>query len=618
MSKHQFQAEVSQLLNLIIHSLYSNTEIFLRELVSNASDALDKLRYLTLTQEEYRGIPFTPRIDISFDGKDGKTLTVSDTGIGMNEKELEENLGTIARSGTKEFLQALAAEAKKGSNLIGQFGVGFYSSFMVADQVDVVSRRIGEEKAWKWTSDGKGDYEITEDKRDGSGTSVTLHLNEQGKEFADRWRIESIIRKYSNHIAFPIHLHYQEEGQHKGKVDKTEQVNSALALWRRPKSELKDEDYKEFYKTISHDTEDPLLWMHNSVEGALAYTTLFFVPKKAPFDLYRYDYQAGVKLYIKRVFITDSEKELLPMYLRFVRGVIDSEDLPLNVSREILQKNRVMMNIRSSSVRKILQELENYAKDEKAYAGFWAEFGRPLKEGVVQDTEHREQLLGLLRFKSTATDGLTSLSAYRDRMKKDQKAIYYVTGGRESGLRNSPLLESYKARGVEVLLMDDEIDEIVATAVGTFMDAELKQVNRSGTADDLSTDEDKKKAKEIEPVMARMKKALGDRVKDVRASSRLTDSPSCIVLDDSDPSLQMRQILKAMGSPDLPELKPILEINPSHPIVLGLSAVEEERRFADACLLLFEQAILVEGGEIKDPAEFVRSLNAVLGAALGA
>ncbi len=618
MSKHQFQAEVSQLLNLIIHSLYSNTEIFLRELVSNASDALDKLRYLTLTQEEYRGIPFTPRIDISFDGRDGKTLTVSDTGIGMNEKDLEENLGTIARSGTKEFLQALAAEAKKGSNLIGQFGVGFYSAFMVADRVEVVSRRMGEEKAWKWVSDGKGEYEITEDKREGSGTSVTLHLNEQGREFADRFRIQSIVRKYSNHIAFPIHLHYQEEGQHKGTVDRTEQVNSALALWRRPKSELKEEDYKEFYKTISHDAEDPLLWMHNSVEGALAYTTLFYIPRKAPFDLFRYDYSPGVKLYIKRVFITDSEKDLLPVFLRFVRGIIDSEDLPLNVSREILQKNRVMMNIRSSSVRKILQDLENYSKDEKAYAAFWAEFGRPLKEGVVQDPEHREQLLELLRFKSTAGEGLTSLAAYRDRMQKDQKAIYYVTGAKESGLRSSPLLESYKARGMEVLLLDDEIDEIVATSIGSYGETELKQVNRTGTADDLSTEEDKKKAKEAEPVIARIKQALGDLVKDVRASSRLTDSPSCIVLDDRDPSMQMRQILKAMGSPDLPEPAPILEINPSHPILLALSSLEDEAEFSDASRLLFEQAMLVEGAEIKDPAGFVKRINSVLARALEA
>jgi molecular chaperone HtpG len=616
MAKHQFQAEVSQLLKLIIHSLYSNTEIFLRELVSNASDALDKLKYLTLTQEEYKGLPFTPRIDIAYDGKDAKTLTVSDTGIGMNEKELEENLGTIARSGTREFLQALAAEAKAGTNLIGQFGVGFYSSFIVADRVEVVSRKIGDEKAWRWVSDGREDFEISEATRDGSGTSVTLYLNEQGREFADRWRIESIIKKYSNHIAFPIHLHYQEEGQHGGKVDKTEQVNSALALWRRPKSELKEDDYKEFYKTISHDTEDPLLWIHNSVEGALAYTTLFYIPVKAPFDLYRYDYQPGVRLYVKRVFITDSEKELLPVYLRWVRGIIDSEDLPLNVSREMLQKNRVMTNIRSSSVRKILQELEQLAREEKKYDGFWRELGRPLKEGVAQDYEHRDQLLELIRFKSTAIEGLTSLAGYRDRMQKDQKAIYYITGGKESSLRNSPLLESYKARGMEVLLMDDEIDEIVATAIGSYMETELKQVNRTGTAEDLKTEEDKEKAASAAPVIAKIKKALGDEVKDVRPSFRLTDSPSCIVLDDRDPSMQMRQILKAMGTADLPELKPILEINPSHPIIARLSTLEDETVIADAGRLLFEQALLIEGGELKDPAGFVRRLNRILEKAL--
>ncbi len=616
MAKHQFQAEVSQLLNLIVHSLYSNTEIFLRELVSNASDALDRLRYLTLTQEEYRGIPFTPRIDISFDAKDKKTLTVSDSGIGMNDKELEENLGTIARSGTREFLQALAADAKKGTNLIGQFGVGFYSSFMVADSVEVVSRRIGDEKAWRWTSDGKGEYEIAEAKRDGCGTGVTLHLNEQGGEFADRWRILEIIRKYSNHIAFPIHLHYQEEGQHGGAVDKVEQVNAALALWTRPKSELKEEDYKEFYKTLTHDTEDPLLWMHNSVEGALAYTTLFYIPKKAPFDLFRYDWQPGVKLYIKRVFITDSEKELLPMYLRFVRGVIDSEDLPLNVSREILQKNRIMANIRSSSVRKILQDLVNLAKDPKEYAAFWAEFGRALKEGVLQDFEHRDQLLELVRYKSTAVDGWTGLAGYRDRMKKDQKAIYYITGGREASLRSSPLLESYAARGMEVLLMDDEIDELVAPAIGTFMETELKQVNRTGTAEDLQTEEDRKKAADAAPVISRIKKALGDEVRDVRASSRLTGSPSCIVLDDRDPSLQLRQILKSLGTSEMPELKPILEINPSHPIIAKMAALQDEAALADASRLLLEEALLIEGGELKDPAGFVARLNRALEKAL--
>ena len=612
MSKHQFQAEVSQLLNLIIHSLYSHTEIFLRELVSNASDALDRLRYLTLTQDEYKGGPFVPRIDISFDGKDGKTLSISDTGIGMDEKDLEENLGTIARSGTREFLQAMAADAKKGSTLIGQFGVGFYSCFMAADRVEVLTRKIGDQKAWKWTSDGKGEYEIVEASRDGCGTTVTLFLNENGREYANRWRIEEIIRKYSNHIAFPIHLHYQEDGPHGGKVDKDEQVNAALALWRRPKSELKDEDYNEFYRTISHDTEDPFHWIHLSVEGALAYTTLFYIPRKAPFDLYRYDYQPGVKLYIKRVFITDSEKELLPVYLRFVRGVIDSEDLPLNVSREILQNNRIMANIRSASVRKILQELGQIAKEPAKYGEFWAEFGRVLKEGVLQDFEHRDQLLELLRCKSTAVEGWTSLSEYRDRMQKDQKAIYYITGGREASLRSSPLLEAYKAKGIEVLIMADEVDEIVAPSIGKFMEVELKAVNRLKTGDDLRTDADAGKAASIEPLIKKMKKALGAEVKDVRASTRLADSPSCIVVDENDPTLQLQQMLKAMGNRDMPDLKPILEVNPSHPIITRLAALEDEELIADTSRLLLEQALLVEGGELKDPAGFVKRLNRAL------
>jgi len=612
MSKHQFQAEVSQLLNLIIHSLYSHTEIFLRELVSNASDALDRLRYLTLTQDEYKGGPFVPRIDISFDGKDGKTLSISDTGIGMDEKDLEENLGTIARSGTREFLQAMADDAKKGSTLIGQFGVGFYSCFMAADRVEVLTRKIGDQKAWKWTSDGKGEYEIVEASRDGCGTTVTLFLNENGREYANRWRIEEIIRKYSNHIAFPIHLHYQEDGPHGGKVDKDEQVNAALALWRRPKSELKDEDYNEFYRTISHDTEDPFHWIHLSVEGALAYTTLFYIPRKAPFDLYRYDYQPGVKLYIKRVFITDSEKELLPVYLRFVRGVIDSEDLPLNVSREILQNNRIMANIRSASVRKILQELGQIAKEPAKYGEFWAEFGRVLKEGVLQDFEHRDQLLELLRCKSTAVEGWTSLSEYRDRMQKDQKAIYYITGGREASLRSSPLLEAYKAKGIEVLIMADEVDEIVAPSISKFMEVELKAVNRLKTGDDLRTDADAGKAASIEPLIKKMKKALGAEVKDVRASTRLADSPSCIVVDENDPTLQLQQMLKAMGNRDMPDLKPILEVNPSHPIITRLAALEDEELIADTSRLLLEQALLVEGGELKDPAGFVKRLNRAL------
>jgi molecular chaperone HtpG len=615
-TKHAFQAEVSQLLHLIIHSLYSHPEIFLRELVSNASDALDKLKHLTLTQEEYKGVPFTPRIDISFDTKDRKTLTVSDTGIGMNEEELAANLGTIARSGTREFLAAMAADAKGGANLIGQFGVGFYSSFMVADRVEVLSRRVGDAKAWRWTSDGKGEFEIAEAEREGCGTTVTLHLNEAGKEYADRWRVEEVIRKYSNHIAFPIHLHYDEKGEHGGRVEKSEQVNAALALWKRPAKDLKDEDYKEFYKTLTHDTEDPLHWIHVAMEGAIEYTTLFFIPSRAPFDLFRYDYRPGVKLYAKRVFITDDEKDLLPVYLRFVHGVIDSEDLPLNVSREILQQNRVLANIRSASVRKILQELGKLQKDREKYQAFWKEFGRVLKEGLLQDFEHRDELLELVQWKSTAVEGWTTLAEYKSRMQKDQKAIYYLTGGQEAALRTSPLLAAWKGRGIEVLVMDDEIDEIVAPGIGTYLETELKAVNRSATADDLATDEDKAKEKDSAGVVEKIKKALGDAVKDVRASVRLADAPSCIVLDDQDPSVQMQQILKSLGTKDMPEVKPILEVNPGHPIVVKLAGLADEAAVADASRLLLEQALLLEGATLPDPAGFVARLNRMLEKAL--
>jgi molecular chaperone HtpG len=611
-TKHTFQAEVSQLLNLIIHSLYSHPEIFLRELVSNASDALDKLKHLTLTQDEYKGVPFTPRIDIAFDTKDRKTLTVSDTGIGMNEEELSANLGTIARSGTREFLAAMAADAKGGAGLIGQFGVGFYSAFMVADTVEVLSRRVGEEKAWRWTSDGKGEFEIAETEREGSGTTVTLHLNEAGKEYADRWRIEGIIRKYSNHIAFPIHLHYDEKGEHGGRVEKTQQVNAALALWKRPAKDLKDEDYKEFYKTLTHDTEDPLHWIHVAMEGAIEYTTLFYIPSRAPFDLFRYDYRPGVKLYAKRVFITDDEKDLLPVYLRFVHGIIDSEDLPLNVSRELLQQNRVLANIRSASVRKILLELAKLQKDAGKYAAFWQQFGRVLKEGLLQDFEHREELLELVQWKSTAVEGWTTLAAYKSRMQPDQKAIYYLTGGQEAGLRNSPILSAWKRKGIEVLIMDDEIDEIVAPGIGTYLETGLKAVNRSATADDLATDEDKAKEKDSAGVVEKIRKALGASVKDVRASVRLADAPSCIVLDDQDPSVQMQQIMKSLGTKDLPEVKPILEVNPGHPIVVKLAGLADEAAVADAARLLLEQALLLEGAPLADPAGFVARLNRVL------
>ncbi|MDR3248899.1 MAG: molecular chaperone HtpG, partial [Treponema sp.] len=561
MAQHQFQTEVSQLLHLIIHSLYSNREIFLRELVSNASDALDKLKYLTVADEAYKTISFDPRIDIGFN-KEEKTLTVADNGIGMNEADLVESLGTIARSGTKAFLEKLSADAKKDSNLIGQFGVGFYSAFMIADKIEVTSRKAGEDGGWKWTSEGKDGYEIEAAARDSQGTTVLLHLTEEGTEYANRWSIEDIIKRYSNHVAFPIYLTYDEKewddkGKEKGSKTKTDRINSGTALWRRSKSELKDEDYNEFYKQLGHDTEAPLHYVHTRAEGTLEYSTLFYIPQKAPFDMYNVDYKPGVKLYVKRVFITDDDKELIPTWLRFVRGVIDSEDLPLNVSREILQQNKILMNIKNASVKKLLSEFKTLADraaagDQEAkdkWGNYIGQYNRPLKEGLYQDFASREALQDLVRFKSSTTEGWVSLADYVSRMKSDQKHIYYITGGDEKTLKASPLLEAYTAKGIEVLIMDDEIDDIVIPSVGRYgqeipgtdgksekKEWELKAVNRAGADEELGEKKDNAAEKEAKPVIEKIKKALGDRVKDVKLSRRLHDSPSCIVADENDPT----------------------------------------------------------------------------------
>jgi molecular chaperone HtpG len=621
MSAHQFQTEVSQLLHLIIHSLYSHKEIFLRELVSNASDACDKLKYLTLTDEKFKSFSFDPRVDISFDEKN-HTLTIADSGIGMNDEDLVEHLGTIARSGTKSFLEKLSGDAKKDSSLIGQFGVGFYSCFMVADKVEVTTRKAGEDKSWKWTSDGKTGYEIAAAERSSNGTTVLLFLNDEGKEYSSRWSLETVIKKYSDHISFPIYLHYEGvryEGEDKDRKEirepKVDQVNAASAFWKRPKSELKDEDYNEFYKTFSHDYDDPMLHIHTQAEGTLDYTTLFYIPKKAPMDLFRADYKAGVKLYVKRVFITDDEKELLPTYLRFIRGVIDSEDLPLNVSREILQQNKVLSKIRTNSVKKILSEIEILAKDDAKYADFYKEFGRPIKEGLYQDFENKDTLLSLVRFKTTSKETFTSLADYAQRMKPDQKAIYYITGTNEVSLRNSPLLEMYRKKEIEVLIMDDEIDEIIIPTVGKYKDFELKAVNRSDAADDLKTEDDKKEEKNAAPLIERIKKVLGDKVKDVKASVRLSDSPSCVTADSSDPTSQMQALMKAMGQ-GMGDVKPILEINPGHPIIAKMTAMPDGDSFNDACLVLLEQSLLLEGVALANPADFVKRLNVLMEKAL--
>ena len=617
MAKQEFQTEVSQLLQLIIHSLYSHPEIFLRELISNSSDALDKLRYLTLTEDAYKALPFDPRIDLELD-EENKTLTISDTGIGMNEEDLTSHLGTIARSGTKSFLSQLSGDAKKDSNLIGQFGVGFYSAFMVADRIEVVSRKAGEEVAWRWTSDGKSGFDIEPAERLVAGTTVLLHLNEEGKQYANSWRLQEVVKKYSNHIAFPIFLTYDKsewnaDEKKSVKARTTEQVNAASALWRRPKSELTDEDYKELYKSITGDSEDPLFWFHTKAEGSLEYTTLFYIPAKAPLDLYQMEYKVGVKLYVKRVFIMDDAKELLPKYLRFVRGIIDSEDLPLNVSRELLQQNRVLTSIRTASVKKILSELKNVAANQpETYLKFITEYNRPLKEGLHGDYANRETLLDLVRFKSTKVEGLTSLADVKSRMKEGQKSLYYITGGAESLLRTSPLLEIYKKRDLEVLILDDDIDEIVFSGVDKYGEIDLKAVNKSSTSEDLKDEAEPDQTDAMKPLLDRLKATLGDRVKDVRVSVRLQDSPSCIVSDEEEPSMQMQQMLRAMGQKDFPAPKPTLEINPDHEIVKKLLAKPEDPLMDDAAWLLLDQALLMEGVPLKDPASFVQRLNRVL------
>ena len=618
MSNHKFQTEVSQLLNLIIHSLYSHKEIFLRELISNSSDALDKLKYLTLTDDTFKSLEFTAQVNINFNEKD-KTLTISDSGIGMNKDDLKDNLGTIARSGTKNFVEILTGDSKKDSNLIGQFGVGFYSSYMVADKVEVISKKAGENTAFKWTSDGKSGYKIEDAEKDTFGTDIILQLNEEGEKYLNRWEIQNIVKKYSNHIPFPIYLHWEEittkgEGDKKKekKENKTEQINAGSAFWKKSKGSLKEKDYNQFYQSIAVDYEDPIFHIHTQAEGTIDYTTLFYVPKNAPFDLFNPDFQPGVKLYVKRVFITDNDKELMPTYLRFIRGVIDSEDLPLNVSREILQKNRVLAKIKNNSVKKILSELLKYSEDKKKYTDFIDKFGIPIKEGLYQDHDNRDDLLELVRFKSTTEDGYVSLAEYASRIKTDQKAIYYIVGDDEATLKNSPLLEMYNEKEIEVLIMDQDIDEFVIPTINKYKDHDLKSVNFSDAADDLKTNDEKKEETNIKPLLKKMKKVLGEQVKDVTASSRLKDSPSCIVADSNDPTAKMQELMKAMGQPGQQDIKPILEINPSHAIIIKLKNMKKSKSFDDISQLLLDQAVLLEGAKLKNPTDFVDRLNTIL------
>lgn len=630
MAKHQFQTEVGQLLHLMTHSLYSNKEIFIRELVSNASDAIDKLNYLRLTDENLKDkfASWKGEINISFDEKD-KSLTIVDNGIGMNEEDMINSIGTIAKSGTKSFVEALTGDAKKDSNLIGQFGVGFYSVFMVAEKVDVISKKAGEETAYKWSSNGTGEFDLAPCTKESAGTVIYIKLkDDEVSEFASKYRIKNIVEKYSNHIAYPIFLNYDEEvtqtlseedkkaGKEAVKTieRKHEQINAATALWTQAKAKLKDEDYNSFYKSISQDSNDPLVTIHTKTEGVNEYTTLFYIPKNAPMDMYRADYQSGIKLYVKRVFITDDDRELLPTYLRFVRGIIDSEDLPLNVSREILQENRILANIKQSSVKKILSEIKKLSKDEEKYSQFISQYNRALKEGVYQDYTNKETILELLRYKSTADEKkLTSLEDYKQRANSEQKAIYYIVGDNEKVLRNSPLIESYKKNGIEVLILDDkEIDEIVTPTIGAFKEWQFKDVTTcEAPKSQISEEEKKEQDEKYKDIVVKIKEKLKDEVKDVKLTSRLDSFASCITKDEQDAQMAaMAHMFKAMGQ-DVPEIKPILEINPNHEIVQKLNLTKDEELIEDIAWILLDLGKISEGMDISDRVAFTQRLTKI-------
>ncbi len=604
MAKMEFKTEVNDLLNLMIHSLYSNKEIFLRELISNASDALDKLHFLALTDEKYKNLNFTPKIEIFVD-KDKKILKICDNGIGMNENELKENLGTIARSGTKGFLSKLSGDKAKDSNLIGQFGVGFYSAFMVANNIEVISKKPLEESAFIWISDTNG-YEIKETQKDDFGTEIILHLNDD--EFLNEYKIENIIKKYSNHIPYAIFMEKDEyippkDDEKEGKTErKISKINTASALWQMPKNELKDSDYNEFYKQISHDSTDPLLHIHTKAEGAIEYSTLFYVPSNEPFDLFRVDYQSGVKLYVKRVFISDDAKELMPTYLRFIRGIIDVEDLPLNVSREILQENRIMANVKEQSVKKILSEFKKMLEnDREKYEKFFNLFGKVLKEGLYGFNSNKEEIASLCLFKSNKTDKLITLKEYKSNMKDEQKEIYYICGNNAKMLKNSPLLESFESKDYEVLLCDDEIDGVVMPMLMEFDKTPIKSVNEA----DILGDFDDAKFSEI---TNKIKEILSDQVKDVKATNRLNKTASCLAYDKNDPDFTMQKIMQQMGQ-EVGEIKPILQINPNHEILAKFLGSGLEKEISQ---LLLDMAKLSNSEAIKDPNAFNDALSSII------
>jgi molecular chaperone HtpG len=620
-----FETEVKQLLHLMIHSLYSNKEIFLRELVSNASDACDKLRFEALSDDALYEGEQELKIELAFD-KAARTVTLRDNGVGMSRDEVIANLGTIARSGTRAFLESMSGEQQKDANLIGQFGVGFYSSFIVADRVTVTTRRAGltPEHGVCWESAGEGEYTLENVEKGTRGTEIVLHLREGEEEFSDGWRLRSIIRKYSDHITLPILMAKEEAPAAEGEADETvipelERVNKASALWTRARSEITDEEYTEFYKHVSHDWEEPLAWSHNRVEGKLEYTSLLYIPKRAPFDLWDRERRNGIKLYVKRVFIMDDAEHLMPNYLRFVRGVIDSADLPLNVSREILQHNKVTDAMRSGSVKKVLGLLEGIASNEpEKYAEFWQQFGRVMKEGPGEDFANREQIAKLLRFASTHNDSdeqSVSLADYVSRMKEGQEAIYFITADTFAAAKNSPHLEIFRKKGIEVILMHERVDEWLGSALTEFDGKPLKSVTK-GELDlgSLEDEEEKKRqeesAKNFEGLLQKVQASLGERVKEVRITHRLTNSPACLVTGENEMSANLERILKSVGQ-DAPSIKPIMELNPEHPLVGKLDGAVGER-FDDMASILFDQALLAEGGTLDDPASFVAKLNKML------
>ncbi len=611
-----FEAEVSQVLHLVTHSLYSHKEIFLRELISNASDACDKLRYEALSKPELTAGDADLRIEITFD-KDARTLTVRDNGIGMSREEVIENIGTIARSGTRRFLDALSGDARKDTQLIGQFGVGFYSAFIVADRVELVTRRADAEPdaGVRWTSGGSGEYTLETVAAPARGTAVTLHLKADEDEFLEPWRLRELIARYSEHVAFPIRVPKLAEGKPTAEF---ETINDASALWARPKSELKDEDYQAFYRSISHDFGDALTWTHNRVEGSQSYTLLLYVPEKPPFDLTfsGRDERKGLKLYIRRVFIMDASEQLLPAYLRFVRGVVDSDDLPLNVSREILQENRLLAQIRSACVKRVLDQLEKLAKDEpEKFATFQASFGGVLKEGIAEDAGNRERIARLLRFASTASEGdarTVSLDDYVGRMQADQKAIYVLTADSLAAARGSPQLEALKARNLEVLLLTDRIDEWMLGYLREYAGKPLRHVGK-GELDLAPADAEANKVAEAaaEPLLKRLKELLGERVREVKLSHRLTESPSCLVLEEHDMALHVQRLLREAGHA-LPAQPPVLEVNPQHPLLKRIEGETDAARAGDLALWLLEQAQVAAGVTPDDPAGFVRRMNRLL------